>query len=173
MIATCLYPETLLAKHEFGPNVEILKLDVTDETAVLRLAEQLKNERIDILINNAGIPGPHVSLEDTDIGLWRRMLDVNLIGPFVVSQAFIEQVARSDQKVIAFVSSRMGSIGLNNTGMSYDYRSSKAGLNMVMKSSRSISRPAGFAPLAFIPATCLSPAMPVWPQPSALLVCGK
>jgi NAD(P)-dependent dehydrogenase (short-subunit alcohol dehydrogenase family) len=134
VIATCLDPEKLAARHDFGENVQVINLDVTDEHAVLRLAEDLQSEKIDILINNAGIPGPHLSLAETDLHLWRRMLEVNLIGPFVVSKAFMEHVARSEQKLIAFVSSRMGSISLNNTGLSYAYRSSKAGLNMVMKS---------------------------------------
>lgn len=134
VIATCLDPDQLAGKHRFGVNVELVRLDVTDETAVLRLAEDLQDERIDILINNAGISGPHPPLEETDLQLWRRMLDVNLIAPFVVSKALTEHVARSDQKVIVFISSRMGSVGLNNTGRSYAYRSSKAGLNMVLKS---------------------------------------
>ncbi|KGE02307.1 SDR family oxidoreductase [Rhizobium sp. YS-1r] len=134
VIATCLSPADFSARHRLGPNVDVVGLDVTDEGAVLQLAADLQDREIDILINNAGIPGPHLSLADTDLHLWRRMLEVNLIAPFVVSKAFIENVARSEQKVIAFISSRMGSISLNNTGISYAYRSSKAGLNMVMKS---------------------------------------
>lgn len=133
VFVTCLDPARLAARHDFGPNVDVVKLDVTDEDAVLALADDLRSDKIDILINNAGIPGPHPALADTDLQLWRRMIEVNLIGPFVVSRAFVEHVARSDQKVIAFISSRMSSIGLNNTGTSYAYRSSKAGLNMVMK----------------------------------------
>lgn len=134
VIATCLSPEDLSARHTFGPDVDLVKLDVTDEDAVTRLAGELKGCGIDILVNNAGIPGPHPELEETDIQLWRKMLEVNLIAPFIVSKAFTEHVARSEQKVIAFISSRMGSISLNNTGSSYAYRSSKAGLNMIMKS---------------------------------------
>ncbi|GGA94881.1 short-chain dehydrogenase [Brucella endophytica] len=134
VIATCLDPTGLAARHQFGSNVELVRLDVTDGNAITRLGRDLEGQKIDILINNAGIPGPHPALEDTDIALWRSMLEVNLIAPFVVSKAFIEHVASSDRKVIAFISSRMGSIGLNNSGRSYAYRSSKAGLNMVMKS---------------------------------------
>jgi NAD(P)-dependent dehydrogenase (short-subunit alcohol dehydrogenase family) len=134
VIATCLDPEAFGRRHRVGANVEPVRLDVTDEAAVLRLAAQLDGVAIDVLINNAGIPGPHPALEETDLTLWRKMLEVNLIAPFVISKAFAAHVARSEQKVIAFVTSRMGSIGLNNTGQSYAYRSSKAGLNMVMKS---------------------------------------
>ena len=50
-----------------------------------------------------------------------------------IAEAFVEHVAASQMKVIAFVSSRMGSIALNTTGGSYAYRSSKAGLNAVVK----------------------------------------
>jgi NAD(P)-dependent dehydrogenase (short-subunit alcohol dehydrogenase family) len=134
VIATCLDPEAFGKTHRLGANVESVKLDVTDETAVLQLAAKLDGVAIDVLINNAGIPGPHPALEETDLTLWRSMLEVNLIAPFVISKAFAGHVAQSEQKVIAFITSRMGSIGLNNTGRSYAYRSSKAGLNMVMKS---------------------------------------
>lgn len=134
VIATCLDPDAFRALHPAHADIEAVKLDVTDEAAVLDLAMRLEGTSIDILINNAGIPGPHPTLSDTDLSLWRRMLEVNMIGPFVVSRAFEEHVASSEQKVIAFITSRMGSITLNNTGRSYGYRSSKAGLNMVMKS---------------------------------------
>lgn len=134
VIATCLEPEAFSARHDLGRKADVIKLDVTDGEAVANLAAALRSETIDVLINNAGIPGPHPPLEQTDVENWRRMLEVNLIAPFVISNAFTDHVAASEQKVIAFISSRMGSIGLNNTGASYAYRSSKAGLNMVMKS---------------------------------------
>lgn len=50
-----------------------------------------------------------------------------------MAESFVEQVARSELKMMAFVSSCMGSIALNNSGGSYAYRSSKAGLNMIVK----------------------------------------
>ncbi|AYD04734.1 SDR family oxidoreductase [Neorhizobium sp. NCHU2750] len=134
VIATCLDPDAFSSGHPNIANIEVEKLDVTDESAVLALATRLHGTAIDILINNAGIPGPHPPLEGTDTELWRQILEVNLIAPFVISKAFAAHVAGSEQKVIAFVTSRMGSISLNNTGKSYAYRSSKAGLNMVMKS---------------------------------------
>ena len=61
------------------------------------------------------------------------MLETNLIGPMKIAEAFVEHVARSDLKMLAFVSSRMGSIALNNSGRSYAYRSSKSALNMIVK----------------------------------------
>jgi NAD(P)-dependent dehydrogenase (short-subunit alcohol dehydrogenase family) len=134
VIATCLDPDQLAGRHKFGSNVDLVRLDVTDEAAVVRLADTLEGTKIDVLVNNAGISGPHPVLDETDMVLWRKMLEVNLIAPFVVSRAFAGHVASSEQKVIAFISSLMGSITLNNTGRSFAYRSSKAGLNMIMKS---------------------------------------
>jgi NAD(P)-dependent dehydrogenase (short-subunit alcohol dehydrogenase family) len=134
VIATCLDPDAFSSSHPHIANIELEKLDVTEESAVFALAARLEGVAVDILINNAGIPGPHPPLEDTNPKLWRSMLEVNLIAPFVISKAFAAHVEKSEQKVIAFITSRMGSISLNNTGRSYAYRSSKAGLNMVMKS---------------------------------------
>lgn len=48
-------------------------------------------------------------------------------------ETLVENVAASELKMMAFVSSRMGSITLNQSGGSYAYRSSKAGLNMLVK----------------------------------------
>ncbi len=134
VIATCLDPHAFRERHEHLSGIEAVKLDITDEASVLRLAVELNGVSIDLLVNNAGIPGPHPGLQETDLTLWRNMLEVNLIAPFVVTRAFTEHVASSKRKMIAFITSRMGSIGLNNTASSYAYRSSKAGLNMVMKS---------------------------------------
>jgi NAD(P)-dependent dehydrogenase (short-subunit alcohol dehydrogenase family) len=80
------------------------------------------------------------------------MLEVNLVAPFVISRAFAEHVARSERKVIAFITSRMGSTGLNNTGRSYAYRSSNSALNMVMKSLAIDLGPPRSACSAFTPA---------------------
>src|SRR5260370_42002853 len=65
--------------------------------------------------------------------MWQRIFQTNLVGTMKMAESFVAQVARSDQKIMAFVSSRMGSIALNNSGGSYAYRSSKAGLNMIVK----------------------------------------
>ena len=77
----------------------------------------------------AGIGRPHPPFGETDYANWRRILEANLLGPMKMAESFVEQVGRSDLKMMAFVSSRMGSIALNNSGGSYSYRSSKAGDN--------------------------------------------
>jgi NAD(P)-dependent dehydrogenase (short-subunit alcohol dehydrogenase family) len=109
------------------------KADVTDHGAIEALAKRLAGEAVDILLNNAGIARPHPPFGQTDYSNWRRILETNLIGPMKMAESLVEHIARSDQKIMAFVSSRMGSIELNNSGASYAYRSSKAGLNMIVK----------------------------------------
>jgi len=133
VFATCLDPANASAARTIDGDVRILKLDVSDLAAIDALADELSGEPIDILLSNAGIGRPHPSFGQTDYAHWHRILDVNLIGPMKLAEAFVEHVAASQMKVMAFVSSRMGSIALNTTGGSYAYRSSKAGLNAIVK----------------------------------------
>jgi NAD(P)-dependent dehydrogenase (short-subunit alcohol dehydrogenase family) len=134
VLATCLDPDSATATRAIPGDVRVRKLDVSDLAAIDALAGELRGEPIDILVSNAGIGRPHPPFGRTDYALWQRMLAVNLIGPLKLAEAFVEHVAASRMKVMAFVSSRMGSITLNLTGGSYGYRASKAGLNAVVKS---------------------------------------
>jgi len=134
VFATCLDPSTATETAAIRGNIEVVKLDVTDHAAIEGLSARLKGEAIDILLNNAGIGRPHPPFGATDYALWQRIFATNLVGPMKMAESFVEQVARSGAKMMAFVSSRMGSIALNNSGGSYAYRSSKAGLNMIIKS---------------------------------------
>jgi NAD(P)-dependent dehydrogenase (short-subunit alcohol dehydrogenase family) len=134
VIATCLDPDRAAQTQTVAGDVRMARLDVADGAAIDALADELRGEPIDILVSNAGIGRPHPPFGKTDYALWHRMLDVNLIGPLRLAEAFVDHVAASRMKVMAFVSSRMGSMALNLTGGSYAYRSSKAGLNAVIKS---------------------------------------
>ena len=114
--------------------VTAILLDVTDGSSVQRAAEQLHAEAIDLLINCAGVTGaPDQTIGMIDYANWARVLDVNTTGPLRVIEAFREQVARSDRKLIVTITSGMGSIGDNTSGGSVAYRCSKAAVNMVVK----------------------------------------
>src|SRR6476469_6466196 len=65
---------------------------------------------------------------------WAKVLDVNTLGPMRVSEAFVDHVARSERKLIVTLTSGMGSLADNTSGGSIAYRSSKAAVNMVMRS---------------------------------------
>jgi len=78
-------------KAELGPGFDPLLFDVTDEAAIAEAAacvrEALKGETLAGLVNNAGIAvsGPLTEVPAAD---YRKQLDVNLVGPFLVTQAF-------------------------------------------------------------------------------------
>ena len=131
--ATCLSPETAQETRAIAGDVEVQKLDMTEHAGIEAFAAALGGRPVDILLNNAGIGRPHPPFGETDYANWRRILETNLIGPMKLVETLVENVAVSELKMMAFVSSRMGSIALNQSGGSYAYRSSKAGLNMVVK----------------------------------------
>ena len=151
VFATCLEPAAASATRAIKGDVRVLKLDVSDRAAIERLAVELRGEPIDILLSNAGLGKHHPGFGRTDYAMWQRVLEVNLIGPMKLAEAFVEHVAASSMKVMAFVSSRMGSIALNLTGGSYAYRSSKAGLNAIVKSLAVDLQPRGILVLALHP----------------------
>lgn len=78
-------------KADFGTNFTAQNFDVTNETAVRAAAEEvrmaLKGETLSGLVNNAGIAvsGPALELP---VARFRHQMDVNLVGPVIVTQAF-------------------------------------------------------------------------------------
>jgi NAD(P)-dependent dehydrogenase (short-subunit alcohol dehydrogenase family) len=115
--------------------LRMLAMDVTDPTSVDAAATELDGQAIDLLLNNAGIIGPQgQTIGNIDYEAWAEVLAVNTMGPMRVSEAFVEHVARSDRKLIVTLTSGMGSIADNSSGGSILYRSSKAAVNMVMRS---------------------------------------
>ncbi len=116
-------------------NVRIFPLDVTKQTEIDALARQLHNEPIDILLNNAGFYGLKGSVfGEVDAEVWRQVLDVNTIAPLMMAQAFVDHVSKSHHKLIATISSKMGSITDNHSGGAYLYRSSKTAVNQIVRS---------------------------------------
>jgi NAD(P)-dependent dehydrogenase (short-subunit alcohol dehydrogenase family) len=63
--------------------------DVSDPAAVRALFDRTKEAfgRLDLLFNNAGVGAPAVPLEDLTVEQWRRVVDINLTGPFLCTQA--------------------------------------------------------------------------------------
>jgi NAD(P)-dependent dehydrogenase (short-subunit alcohol dehydrogenase family) len=138
VLACCRNPaaaEGLRRLSERYPAIEVLALDVTDFAQMQSLSAQLHDRPIDVLLSNAGIYGSgRGSFDDVDPAEWVDVLEVNTIAPFMLARAFVEQVAASQQKLIAVISSKVGSIADNSSGGSYLYRSSKTAVNQVVKS---------------------------------------
>ena len=128
-------------KSGYSERLELCPLDVTDQPAVEALAADIAPRPIDILLNNAGSFGPqgnpegmaYQSLEFMDYGIWRQILEVNLLAPFHMAVCFREHLARSERKLLVMMSSGLASIERNQAGHSYAYRTSKVGLNMLAK----------------------------------------
>jgi NAD(P)-dependent dehydrogenase (short-subunit alcohol dehydrogenase family) len=98
-------------------------------------ALELQGKPIDLLLNNAGVMGTRGQIiGNIDYDAWAKVLDANTLGPMRVSEAFVDNVARSDRKLIVTLTSGMGSLADNTSGGAFAYRSSKAAVNMVMRS---------------------------------------
>jgi NAD(P)-dependent dehydrogenase (short-subunit alcohol dehydrogenase family) len=128
-----------------------LKLDVTDFAEVKTLPARLKGEPLDVLFCNAGIIGKHgMALGSFDYAEWEKVLRVNLLGAAAVIEALIDNVAASERKTIAVMSSRLGSIS-ETSGMTLPYSTSKAALNLLAKALTETLRPRGVVVAALSP----------------------
>lgn len=147
VIACCRQPDSateLKALAADYDEISVHALDVRDTKQIESLAHILKGQAIDILFNNAGIYGPYDAVfGNTDEARWLECFQVNTIAPMKMMEAFVEHIAVSQRKLIATMSSKMGSMADNGSGGSYIYRSSKAAVNAVMKSASIDLQPRG------------------------------
>jgi NAD(P)-dependent dehydrogenase (short-subunit alcohol dehydrogenase family) len=151
--------------------LSVLALDVTSAESVRSAAKQLKDTAIDVLINCAGIAGPREQTTgNVDYESWARVLDVNTMGPLRVLESFTEHLARSERKLAVTITSAMGSLADNTVGGSIAYRSSKAAVNMVMRSAAIDLSPRGIACVLIHPGWVRTgmggPKAPLSPQES-------
>jgi len=116
-------------------NTDLLSLhslEVTRQDSCNALAEDLGDETIDILINNAGVLDSRDSSIDTlDLESFAKVLEVNTLGPLRVMQSLMVHLRRSTSPVVLNISSQMGSLAGSGTG-AIAYRTSKAALNKAM-----------------------------------------
>jgi NAD(P)-dependent dehydrogenase (short-subunit alcohol dehydrogenase family) len=77
--------------EDAGAEVLAVAADVSKGADVERLVGESVERfgKIDVLVNNAGLLGPRVAIEDYPEEEWRRIIDANLTGPFLVSRAAI------------------------------------------------------------------------------------
>lgn len=109
-------------------------LDVTDANAVTAFAETLAGTPIDYLINNAGV-GERAAIGTLDYALFAKVLDTNTIAPVRLLEALTPNLAASEKKTGVALSSLMGSIDDVGGGLGLIYRTSKAALNMAMRTA--------------------------------------
>ena len=87
--------------------------------------------RIDILVNNAGITGGNGPTWELSPDVWRRVIDVNLVGPFLTCRAVVPQMLKQGYGRIVNIASVAGKEGNPNAS---HYSASKAGLIALTKS---------------------------------------
>ena len=143
--------ELLALKERFPENLEIFELDLLKESAGYTVANFLGDRPIDILIINAGVGSNNQYLQAVSPKPWMEVLKVNLIAPLMVTQSIIDNVKKGSDKKIYFLSSQLGSIADNTSGGMYIYRSSKTGLNQVVKSLSVDLKPQGITVVSLHP----------------------
>jgi NAD(P)-dependent dehydrogenase (short-subunit alcohol dehydrogenase family) len=141
-------PASLAAVTAEHDRVRVERMDVADIASVRELAAKLAGVPIDVLINNAGVYADRSGCQDEacrgegrtqnfgslDYALFDTIMAVNVRGPLVVSEAFIDNVRASRQKKIIAIGSTSGSLTEPLGGSrAISYRASKAALNRAMQ----------------------------------------
>ena len=130
--AGCRNPMRADELKKLKGDLHIHALNVDDGKDAKALARSLGSEPIDLLLNNAGIYGKRdLKVGGFDHDEFLNVLKTNVVAPIRLAEALVENVAHSNMKKMAFVTSRMGSIAMN-AGGSIAYRTSKAALNMAV-----------------------------------------
>ena len=124
-------------KRAWPDRLHVLRMDVSDTCSVQRAAQEARRitERIDLLINNAGIHAAtsYEVLENADLDECAAVYNVNAVGPLRVIKAFLPLIPEDGQGMIVNISSDSGSIGTAHRQKEFDYCMSKAALNMATK----------------------------------------
>ena len=121
-------------------NIKLFALNVANESSVQALADDLDGQPIDLLINNAAIyPREGTRVGALDYDSWQETFETNFFGAMRLTEALVENVAASERKQIAAISSTMSSLraasgggSIEQSGFSYQYRTTKTALNMAM-----------------------------------------
>lgn len=105
--------------------------DVTDELQVQETVDSIQNDfgSIDILVNNAGIIR-RVPMTEMDVNDFRRVVDVDLIGPFICSKAVIPGMIKQGHGKIINICSLMSELGRETVSA---YAAAKGGLRMLTR----------------------------------------
>jgi 3-oxoacyl-[acyl-carrier protein] reductase len=127
--------EPLLAKAKaaLGAAATTARVELTDEAAVAAATQAALQQhgRIDILVNNAGITGGNGPTWELTPEVWRRTIDVNLVGPYLTCHAVVPAMLKQGYGRIVNVASVAGKEGNPNAS---HYSASKAGLIALTKS---------------------------------------
>ena len=116
--------------------------DVSDDDSVKRLQDALGKQRVDILVNGAGILRQD-KLGELDYDEISEQFRVNALGPLRVTEALLDNLRKGSKVII--ITSRLGSIEDNSSGGYYGYRASKTAVNQIGTNLRHELLPRGIA----------------------------
>lgn len=124
--------EAAAALGTLGP-VTTDAVELTDEASVAAAtaAAMARHGRIDILVNNAGITGGNAKLWELEPAVWRQVIEVNLVAPYLVCRAVVPEMLKGGYGRIVNIASIAGKEGNPNAS---HYSASKAGLIALTKS---------------------------------------
>lgn len=119
--------------NELGNGTKSYGLDVSDLSSVEKARDATIKDfgKIDILVNNAGVAGANATVWDTTVEEWRRVMRINLDGPFVCSKAVVPHMIKQKYGRIVNIASIAGKEGNPNAA---HYSASKAGVIALTKS---------------------------------------
>lgn len=105
-----VYDEIMKIEEVLRPSIAVLDLATADSEGYASLADSIEQEfgRLDGLVQNAGILGPRLAIEQYDPVEWQRVLHVNLTAAFVLTQALLPLLKKSEDPSIIFTSSGVG-----------------------------------------------------------------
>ena len=115
-----------------SPNLSSHIVDVSNYVEVDKIVKEItKNSNIDILINNAGITGPTATLWEYDIEVWKKVVEINLMGTFNCCRSIVPNMIKNNYGRIVNVASVAGKDGNANASA---YSVGKAGAIGLTKS---------------------------------------
>jgi NAD(P)-dependent dehydrogenase (short-subunit alcohol dehydrogenase family) len=136
-----LKPRLVELQEQEGQFLDIrpVGLDVTSDASVQAAVTTIADQtgHVDVVVNNAGVPGTWATAEDVGPDDFEAVLQTNVLGPVRVSRAFLPLLRESAKPRLVFVSSGMGSIASQTTDPAFQdiahvpYPASKAALNMI------------------------------------------
>ncbi|HEX2139703.1 MAG TPA: YciK family oxidoreductase [Woeseiaceae bacterium] len=105
-----VYDEITALKQAARPSIAVLDLATADSAGYLSLAESAEKEfgRLDGLVQNAGILGPRLSIEQYDAAEWQRVIHVNLTAAFALTQVLLPLLRNSADPSVIFTTSGVG-----------------------------------------------------------------
>ena len=115
-----------------NPNLSFNIVDISNYSKVEECVQEItKQKNIDILINNAGITGPTATLWEYDIDMWKKVVDINLMGTFNCCRTIVPNMIKNNYGRIVNVASVAGKDGNANASA---YSVGKAGAIGLTKS---------------------------------------